>query len=56
MGQIGVADLETGTYTQMRLYLGPDPDNDLNLLGTLPCLLQIFWRPCFSREPASTGA
>jgi hypothetical protein len=31
--QLGVSALETGTYTQMRLYLGTTPDDGQNLLG-----------------------
>jgi len=31
--QLGKVDLESGTYTQMRLYLGMIPDDELNLLG-----------------------
>jgi hypothetical protein len=31
MAQLGVSALETGTYTQMRLYLGEIPDDELNL-------------------------
>jgi hypothetical protein len=33
VAQLGVSALETGTYTQMRLYLGATPDSNLNLLG-----------------------
>ncbi len=35
MEQLGAADIDTGTYTQMRLYLGDTPDDKLNLLGQL---------------------
>jgi hypothetical protein len=31
--QFGISDLESGTYSQMRLYLGPTPDDDENILG-----------------------
>ncbi len=31
--QLGVADLESGTYTQMRLMLKAAPDNGVNILG-----------------------
>jgi len=33
MEQLGVTDLESGKYTQMRLYLGSDPDGENNILG-----------------------
>lgn len=32
---LGVRELDAGIYTQMRLYLGPDPDEEYNLLGEL---------------------
>ena len=31
--QLGIVDLEPGIYTQIRLYLGLDPDDESNLLG-----------------------
>jgi hypothetical protein len=31
--QLGITDLESGTYSQMRLYLGRSPDDDENILG-----------------------
>jgi len=33
MEQLGLTDLKTGTYTQLRLHLGITPDNEGNLLG-----------------------
>jgi hypothetical protein len=33
VAQLGVSALETGTYTQMRLYLGDTPDDGQNLMG-----------------------
>jgi hypothetical protein len=33
MGQLSLAYLETGTYTQMRLILGSSPDSSSNVLG-----------------------
>ena len=34
IASLGVTELESGLYTQMRLYLGLVPDNELNILGT----------------------
>ena len=31
--EIGIADLETGSYTQMRLIIGTAPDNGINILS-----------------------
>ncbi len=31
--QLGIADLEAGSYTQMRLIIGKTPDDGINLLG-----------------------
>lgn len=31
--QLGVADLQAGDYTQIRLIIGEDPDDELNILG-----------------------
>lgn len=31
--QLGIAELEAGSYTQMRLIIGNDPDNGMNLLS-----------------------
>ena len=33
MEQLGITELETGHYTQMRLYLGTEPDDTTNMLG-----------------------
>jgi len=33
MEQLGLTDLETGTYTQLRLHLGLTPDTKANILG-----------------------
>jgi hypothetical protein len=32
IASLGVTELESGLYSQMRLYLGPDPDDGLNIL------------------------
>jgi hypothetical protein len=33
MQQLGITELETGHYTQVRLYLGDEPDDTINILG-----------------------